>query len=180
MRKLIIPVVLMLVMAQSLVAQNSMIGWEKWQYMMGAWNGEGSGQPGSGSGSYTLKPKLGACILERKGVTDIPAMNGRPAVHHEDVMIIYKNKEGNPVKALYFDNENHVIPYDITYSDNKIILVSEANSAMPRFRLSYEKVEDKLMNIKFEMAMPGGASNDFKMYMEGKNRKTKELAEMTP
>ena len=179
MRKLIISVVMIFVLALSLVAQNSMTGWERWQYMMGAWNGEGSGQPGTGSGSYTLKPKLGGCILERKGVTDIPAMNGRPAVHHEDVMIIYKNTEGNPVKALYFDNEKHVIPYDITYSDNKIILVSEANSATPRFRLTYEKLEDKQMNIRFEMAMQG-APDDFKMYLEGKNKKTKELAEMTP
>ena len=104
-------------------------------------------------------------------------MNGRPAVHHEDVMIIYKNKDGNPVKALYFDNENHVIPYDITYSDNRIILVSEVNQGAPRFRLTYEKMEDKLMNIKFEMAMPG-APEDFKMYLEGKNRKTKELSEI--
>jgi len=35
------------------------------------------------------------------------------------------------------------------------------------------------MNIRFEMAMPG-VQDDFKMYLEGKNRKTKELADMTP
>ena len=175
----LIVVVLLLILVQPLVARNSMSGWEKWQYMMGAWFGEGSGQPGSGSGSYTLKPKLGGCILERKGVADIPAAEGRPAVHHEDVMFVYKNSEGNPVKAIYFDNENHVIPYDITYVDNKIILVSEANGSMPRFRLTYEKLEDKQMNIRFEMAMPD-APDEFKMYLEGKNRKTKELSEMTP
>ena len=28
-------------LVQPLVARNSMAGWEKWQYMMGAWNGEG-------------------------------------------------------------------------------------------------------------------------------------------
>jgi len=174
MRQLIIPVILFFSLIQPLIAQNTNSGWEKWQYMMGAWEGEGSGQPGSGSGSYTLKPKLGGCILERKGVTEIPAAGGHPFVHHEDVMIVYKNREGNPVKAMYFDNENHVIPYDITYSDNKIILVSEASSSMPRFRLTYEKLEDKLVNIRFEMAM-SGAQDDFKMYLEGKNRKTKEL-----
>jgi len=126
---------------------------------------------------YTLKPKLDGNILERKGVTDIPAMAGRPAVHHEDVMIIYKNMEGNPVKSIYFDNEKHVINYNITYSENKIILVSEVNPGTPRFRLTYEKLEDKLMNIRFEMAMPN-APDDFKMYIEGKNKKVKELAEM--
>jgi hypothetical protein len=179
MRKIFIPVILFFALTQALVAQDLKAGWDKWQYMMGAWEGEGSGQPGSGSGSYTLKPKLGGSILERKGVTDIPAAGGRPAVHHEDVMIVYKNREGNPVKAIYFDNENHVIPYDIAYADNKIVLVSEASSSMPRFRLTYEKLEDKVMNIRFEMAMPG-APDDFKMYLEGKNKKTKELADMTP
>jgi len=177
MKNLIVPVILLFAMIQPLLAQDAGTGWEKWQYLLGEWKGEGSGQPGTGSGSYTLKPKLGGCILERKGVTDIPATNGRPAVHHEDVMIIYKNMEGNPVRSIYFDNENHVINYDISYAENKIILVSEVNPATPRFRLTYEKLEDKLMNIRFEMAMPN-APEEFKMYLEGKNIKTKELAEM--
>jgi len=76
MRQLIIPVILFFALTQTLIAQDLKAGWEKWQYMMGAWEGEGSGRPDSGSGSYTLKPKLGGCILERKGVTDIPAAGG--------------------------------------------------------------------------------------------------------
>jgi hypothetical protein len=179
MRKVYVLLILFFMISQPLFAQNVSGGWEKWQYMMGEWKGEGSGQPGVGSGSYTLKPKLGGSILERKGVTEIPATAGRPAISHADVMIIYKNREGNPVKAIYFDNENHVIPYDITYSDNKITLLSEAIPSMPRFKLIYEKLEDKLMNIRFEIAMPN-APEEFKPYLEGKNRKTKELSEMTP
>ena len=179
MKKIFILVVVIFSLALTSQAQNAISGWEKWQYMMGEWKGEGSGQPGVGTGSYTLKPKLGGSILERKGSTEIPATAGRPAVSHSDVMIIYKNREGNPAKAIYFDNENHVIPYDITYSHNKIILVSEANPAMPRFRLIYEKLDEKKMNIRFEMAMPN-APEEFKLYLEGKNDKVKELSEMTP
>ena len=100
-----------------------------------------------------------------------------PALLHEDVMIIYKSRDGNPLKAIYFDNEKHVINYDITYAGDKIILTSEANPTMPRFRLIYEKLEEKGLNIRFEMAMPN-APEDFKMYIEGKNKKVKELAEM--
>ncbi len=179
MRKIIIPLFLVFVLVQQTVAQNVTSGWEKWQYLMGAWDGEGNGQPGNGKGSFTLKPKLGGSILERKGRTEIEATASRPAAVHEDVMIIYKNREGNPVKAIFFDNENHVIPYDITYSDNKIVLTSEVNPAMPRFRLIYEKLEDKVMNTRFEMAMPN-APEVFKPYIEGKSKKVKELSEMTP
>lgn len=177
MKKILIPVILLFAVVQSSMAQDVKSGWEKWQYMMGEWKGEGSGQPGEGSGMFTLKPKLEGSILERKGRTEIAATASKPALIHEDVMIIYKNREGNPAKAIYFDNENHVINYDIAYSDNKIILTSEVNSSMPRFRLTYEKLDDKGLNIQFEMAMPN-APEVFKMYLEGKNKKVKELAEM--
>lgn len=177
MRKYFVFVMLFFALTQPLLAQNSNAGWEKWQYLLGEWKGEGSGQPGTGSGMFTLKPKLEGNILERKGRTEIAATATRPAAVHEDVMIIYKNREGNPFKAIYFDNESHVIHYDISYSDNRIVLISELNPAMPRFKLIYEKLEDKLMNIRFEMAMPS-APEEFKMYLEGKSKKTKELAEM--
>ncbi len=170
MRKLLWPVILILLFVQPLIAQDNTTGWEKWQYLLGEWNGEGSGQPGAGAGSFTLKTKLGGCILERKGKTEISATAASPALIHEDVMIIYKNRDGNPVKAIYFDNENHVINYEITYSDKKIIMTSEINPAMPRFRLAYEMLDNNLMNTRFEIAMPS-APEAFKMYMEGKSRK---------
>ncbi len=177
MRVLFILVIFLFVLAQPLFAQKSMNGWEKWQYLMGEWKGEGSGQPGDGSGMFTLKPKLEGNILERKGKTEIAATPNKPAAVHEDVIIIYKNREGNPVKAIYFDNEKHVINYEITYSDSRIVLTSEATPGTPRFRLIYEKLEDKLMNTRFEMAMPN-APEEFKMYIEGKSKKTKEISEM--
>jgi len=178
MKKSFVPFILFLTFVQPLFSQNGNTGWEKWQYMLGEWKGEGSGQPGEGSGMFTLKPKLEGNILERKGRTEIAATATRPASLHEDVMIIYKNREGNPVKSIYFDNESHVINYDITYSENKITMTSEANPAMPRFRLIYEKLDDKLLNIRFEIAMPN-APEEFKMYLEGKSKKVKELSEMS-
>ena len=177
MKKIGIPLICLLVFTKVLLAQNPDKSWEKWQYLLGEWKGEGSGQPGSGAGTFTLKPKLGGSILERKGRTEITATSAQPASVHEDVMIIYKNREGNPVKSIYFDNENHVINYDITYSENKIILTSEPNPAAPRFRLIYEMLENRLMNTRFEMAMPN-APEVFKTYIEGKSIKVKELAEM--
>jgi hypothetical protein len=41
---------------------------------------------------------------------------------------------------------------------------------MPRFRLSYETIDAKTVNVKFEMAQTG-SPDDFKMYLEGKSKK---------
>ncbi|MCE1198434.1 MAG: hypothetical protein LWW85_05650 [Marinilabiliales bacterium] len=177
MKKLWILFLFAMVMRSPLSAQEAIPGWEKWQYLMGGWEGEGEGQPGMGKGSFTLKPKLGGSILERKGKTEMAASNGRPAFVHEDVMIVYKNESGNPSRAIYFDNENHVISYAIRYTDNQIVLTSEPMQGAPRFRLIYEKLDSKRMNTRFEMAMPN-QPDLFKPYIEGISKKVKELSEM--
>jgi hypothetical protein len=145
-------------------------GWEKWKYLVGEWKGEGSGQPGQGSGSFSFRNELDGNVLIRKNLAEFPATADRPATRHEDLMVVYKNQEGLPSQAIYFDNESHVIRYDITYPDNKIILTSQPSQPGPRFRLVYEKLEENLVNIRFEMAMPN-APEEFRLYMEGKSRK---------
>jgi hypothetical protein len=171
MRKLFISLLLLVVVfAQPLFAQNNNAGWEKWQTLIGEWKGEGNGQPGQGSGTFSFHPQLGGNVLIRKSHTEFPASGNRPASSHEDLMVVYKNQEGSPVKAIYFDNESHVIRYNITYADRKIVLTSEPNPAAPRFRLVYELLEDSLVNIRFEMAMPN-APEEFKLYLEGRSRK---------
>jgi hypothetical protein len=50
-------------------------------------------------------------------------------------------------------------------------MTSEVNPAMPRFRLVYEKLVDRVINIRFEIAMPN-APKEFEMYLEGNSRKT--------
>ena len=177
MKTLIVSFFLYTVLSSSCYSQSASGGWDKWQYLLGEWKGEGSGQPGTGSGMFTIKPKLEGNILERKGRTEIAATAAQPSSVHEDVTIIYKNREGNPVKAIYFDNEKHVINYDITYPDNKIVMTSEAIPGAPRFRLIYDKINEKQVTIRFEIAMPG-SPDEFKMYLEGGNRKVKELMEM--
>jgi hypothetical protein len=67
MKRLLFPLLLCLLFSQPLFAQDVNAGWEKWAYMPGEWKGEGSGQPGTGAGTFTLKTKLGGSILERKG-----------------------------------------------------------------------------------------------------------------
>lgn len=48
-------------------------------------------------------------ILIRTSDAEYPAVSGIPTVNHNGLIIIYRNSRGEPAKAIYFDNENHII-----------------------------------------------------------------------
>jgi hypothetical protein len=146
------------------------VSWEKWNFLVGTWIGEGSGQPGQGSGTFAFTFDLDKNILVRKSSTEFPASGGRPAFSHNDVMIIYPESGGNPFKVIYFDNEGHVIHYSVVYFEESVILTSEKKGNMPVFRLTYNALDSETVNTKFEMSQDG---ENFSTYIEGKSKKTK-------
>jgi hypothetical protein len=150
-------------------AQSS-LSWEKWNFLLGTWVGEGNGQPGQGSGSFTFAFDLNQNILVRKNHTEFPPSGGRPAAIHDDLMIVYSESGGDPSKAIYFDNERHVIHYSVVYSGESIILTSEKTGNMPVFRLTYQALDPETINTKFEMSQDG---EKFSTYIEGKSKKSK-------
>ena len=144
--------------------------WAPFQFLIGEWVGEG--KEGQGTGHFSLVPDLGAKVLVRRNHAELPAANGRPAAVHEDLMVIYKSEDGKSAKAIYFDSEDHVINYAITFSPDKqtLIFTSPAAPSAPRFRLTYQKEAEDRVGIKFEIAPPG-KPEEFKTYLEGKARK---------
>ena len=71
---------------------------------------------------------------------------------------------GQPLKAIYFDNEGHVIHYDVsTPTPTTVTFLSDPATPAPQFRLVYEK-KDSVMFGKFQMHMPG--QTDWKSYLE--------------
>jgi hypothetical protein len=144
--------------------------WEPFQFLMGEWVGEG--KEGQGTGHFSLTPDLGGKVLVRRNHAELPAGNGRPAGVHEDLMVIYKSEDGKSAKAIYFDNEGHVINYVVAFSPDKqtLTFTSAAAPSAPRFRLTYQKQSEDRVGIKFEIAPPG-KTQEFKVYLEGKARK---------
>jgi hypothetical protein len=142
--------------------------WNKCKWLLGDWVGEGSGKPGQGKGSFSLKEDLSGKVLVRKNHSEYPATADKPAVVHDDLMIIYTDFNGNPSKAIYFDNEGHTINYSITYADNLITFLSDKIRGVPVFRLSYALIDNTTVNIKFEMSQDG---EKFMTYTEGKCKK---------
>jgi hypothetical protein len=149
--------------------------WKPYRFLVGEWTGEGSGEPGKGSGRFSFAWDLQEKVLVRRNRAEYPAAQGRPAFSHEDLMVIYRADRSGPIKAIYFDSEGHVINYAVMFSDETrtLTFLSDAVPTAPRFRLSYTKGADDAMGIKFEIAPPG-KPDGFKTYLEGNARRQTE------
>ena len=125
--------------------------------------------PGDGgvktSGIYTFRRELGGHVLARHSTSD-PGCKAPAAFdcEHGDLLYVYEDAPGQPLKAIYFDNEGHVIHYDVSVPDpHTVIFLSEASRPGPQFRLMYE-LKGASMSGKFQMHMPG--QTEWRSYLE--------------
>jgi hypothetical protein len=152
-------------------SQNDKPNWDAWKMVIGDWTGTGSGNPGDGSGGFSFKPDLQGSVLVRKSHSEYPASQGRLATVHDDLMVVYAEQEHT--RAVYFDNEGHVIHYTPSFSPDgrTLSLVSDPTANTPTFRLTYVSTEPDVLKINFEIAPPG--TNTFKSYVAGVVHRTK-------
>ncbi len=139
--------------------------WDHWKFLLGEWVGEGGGNvAGQGTGESKFYFDLDDNILIRESYADFPASKDRPAYKHRDRMIIYQ--QASATRAIYFDNEGHVINYEIKFSDdfNTITFLSELIPGAPRFRLIYTKQKDDRIELDFEIAPPN-KPDSFSQYL---------------
>ncbi len=144
--------------------------WDKWNWLIGDWAGEGSGQPGQGGGTFSFAFDLDRNIIVRKSHSEYPETERNPKVIHDDLLIIYPDPAGARLKAIYFDNEAHIINYTVIVTDKEITMVSEKGADIPVFRLVYTLLDNETVNTKFEMSQDG---KTFATYVEGKSKRTK-------
>jgi hypothetical protein len=146
--------------------------WAPLEFLLGDWVGEGGGQPGQGAGEFSFHPGLQDRILVRKSYAAYPPTKDHPASQHEDLTVVYKESDSAPLRAIYFDNEGHVINYSINISpDRKTIeFVSDVLPSSPRFRLTYVKTGSDTLTLRFEIAAPG-KPDSFSTYIEAKAKR---------
>ena len=137
--------------------------WGPVQFLAGHWTGDGGGEPGRGSGSFSFAPDLQGKILVRKSFAEYPAANGKPAYRHDDLMIVYRDGSSRQLRAIYFDNEEHAIPYSIQSSPGGVVFESEGPRDAARFRLTYTSAGSGRLKLKFEIAPPG---KEYATYIE--------------
>lgn len=141
--------------------------WKALAFLEGTWDAHTqAGSAGAQSnGQYTFKPELKNRVLVRSNES-YTACNGPPSFdcEHNDVLYVYQEADNQPLKAIYFDNEGHVIHYDVSTPDaTTAIFLSAASPSGPQFRLVYE-LKNAVMSGKFQMRMPGQA--EWKSYLE--------------
>jgi len=151
-----------LVLCAAAIAQpptpKSIDRWEGLHFLLGDWVAKGSGTPGAAAGEYSFREELSGQILVRRSFADYTAQGGG---RHEDLLIVYAATPAEPLHAIYFDSEGHVIYYKIVTRPNTAVFESEASQPGPRYRLSYTRAGDTL-NGEFQVAPPGG---EFKTYL---------------
>ena len=142
-------------------------GWGPVEYLVGDWTGEGGGGPGQGSGSFSFRPDLQGKILVRKNRAEYPATKERAAFVHDDLMVVYRDTPEAAPRAIYFDSEGHTIRYEVQAQPDggEVVFVSGPEPSAPRYRLTYTRVDQDRVKIKFEIAPPGHP-DQFATYIE--------------
>jgi hypothetical protein len=145
--------------------------WKALEFLKGTWDAK-TAENGAvtAAGTYTFGAELGNHILARHS-TSAAGCKGPVSYdcEHGDLLYVYEDAPGLPLKAIYFDNEGHVIHYDVsTPKPGTAIFLSDASHPGPQFRLVYE-LNAAVMSGKFQMKMPGQA--EWKSYLEWSGEK---------
>jgi hypothetical protein len=118
-------------------------------FLMGEWVGEGGGKPGDSTGWFSFALDLDKKIAVRKNHADLK--NGV----HDDLMVAYADPGRKGLRAIYWDNEGHVINYVVESVADGVRFLSDPAAPGPRYRLTYKKTGQKTISIQFDIAPPG-------------------------
>jgi len=144
--------------------------WVDWEPFLGNWEGMGSGDPGQGHGEFSFAPELQGAVLVRHNYAEYPPSKDKPAYRHDDLMVIYPGADNKKRRADYWDNEGHVIHYEVEVSAGKLVFVSDPAQSGPRYRLTYLKTGEEELKLTFEIAPPNDR-NSFRTYIEASARR---------
>jgi hypothetical protein len=163
---------LVLICSAGLYAQDAVTpktdgdAWKSLRFLFGTWEAKtGGGSAGAASqGSYFFRLELRDHILARHTISAGCTGPADFDCEHQDLLYVYPESAGKPFRAIFFDNEGHVIHYDVlTPSATTAVFLSDPSQPGPQYRLRYELV-GTIMHGTFQMRMPG--QTEFKSYLE--------------
>jgi hypothetical protein len=151
-----------IVLSAGLRAQDS---FKPLAFLEGTWDAKASGATGAAaSGTYTFRRDLKGHILARLSSTTDCKGPASYDCDHGDLLYVFEDAPGQPLKAIYFDNEGHVIHYNVsTPTASSVEFLSDVSIPGPQFRLVYE-LKDARMSGKFQVRAPG--KSEWMSYLE--------------
>src|ERR1700682_2604761 len=87
--------------------------WKKLEFLVGKWTGvagEKDTPLGAGQGGFSFEPELNQKIIVRHNHAAYTS-----GERHDDLMVIYLDTPDGAPRAIYFDTEGTVIPYNLTF-----------------------------------------------------------------
>jgi len=146
--------------------------WAGLRFLLGSWEAKTTGgvAQAQASAGYSFRLELRDHVLARHSRSGACTAPDDFDCQHNDLLYIYPAANGQTLVAIYFDNEGHVIRYDVSSPKaGTVVFLSDAAQPGPQYRLSYE-LADGALSGKFELKMPG--QTDFMSYLEwsGKRR----------
>ncbi len=151
-------------------------GWGPYKFLVCAWSAEGHCEPGQGKGGFSFWFELQGKILVRRNHLEFPATPQRPAFTHEDLLVVYRDADTTPNRAIYFDSEGFVILNSAAFSEEGKVLtfLSDAGPQASSQRSTYvQNGESGTPQAKFELAPPS-KPGAFVTHVEGVAHREKE------
>jgi hypothetical protein len=127
-------------------------------FLEGSWDAktQGGSAGAQSAGTYVFQLELKGHILARHSNSD-PGCKGPTDFNceHSDYLYVYSDAISKTLKAIYFDNEGHVIHYTVTVPDvTTAEFISDPYQTGPQFHLIYQ-LRNGVMSGKFQVQMPG-------------------------
>jgi hypothetical protein len=147
-------------------AESAIDPWKSLRFLIGTWEArtQGGSAGAAGAGTYTFQLELRNHVLARHSSSEKCKGPADFDCEHSDLLYVYQEAPGQAYKAVYFDNEGHVIHYDVSVpTATTVILLSEPSRPGPQFRIIYE-LQGATMYGKFQMRAPG--QTEFHSYLE--------------
>lgn len=137
--------------------------WKAFQFLFGTWSGDGLGPGGKGPGTLTVEPDLDGTILRAVNSQSFSGNEKQPPFTYRGMIIL-----SSPTRALFVDNEGHVLHYIVRATSNKVVFTGEREAVpvAPRFRFSYTLLKDGKLDCSFDIA-PMDTPDKFTIHVSG-------------
>jgi hypothetical protein len=149
--------------AASPSAQAALAKWKSLQFLLGTWEARTVSSKPQVVGTYSFQPELNGTVLARHSSQDSCKGPADFSCDHHDLLYIFRAASGDGFQAIYFDNEGHVIHYNVMQPSPVSVIFQSEPGPGPQFRLTYQLAGD-VLHGKFEVAPPGQTT--YQSYLE--------------